>query len=375
MVYDAIVVGLGAMGSAAAWRMAARGARVLGLEQFAPGHAHGSSHGQTRIIRKAYFEHPDYVPLLHRSYALWAELEAAIARRLFERVGLLLLGSAESPLIAGVRRTAAIHGLAIDEISPAAITARFPGFAPSASHVGLFERDAGYLLVEESVRALASHAAACGATLLTDQRVEGWRVEGGLVTVATAGGTHRARRLVVCAGSWTGGMLEALDLPLRVARKMQLWFACGDARYGRAAGCPVFAFEDADGFFYGFPEITPGQVKIAEHTGIEVIAGPEALDGALRESDVARVRSFVRARLPGVGEQVVRHSACLYTMTPDGHFILDRHPDHEQVVLAAGFSGHGFKFAPLVGEVLADLALEGATATPIGFLRLERLRK
>lgn len=372
MTYDAIVLGLGAMGSAAAWRLAARGMRVLGIEQFDLGHERGSSHGHTRIIRKAYFEHPDYIPLLHRAYELWGELERAAARTLFHRVGLLLCGDENSALIAGVRRSAELHELGLETLTAEQVPQRFPGFDPAAGQVGLFESDAGYLLVEDSVRAMAAQAAARGATLLTGRPVAGWRVEGDGVEVESAGAAYRARRLVVCAGPWSAASLAELGLPLRVLRKPQLWFACGDERYSLARGFPAFAFEDRSGFFYGFPEIVPGQMKIAEHTGGDEAEDPARVDRMLHDTDQARVRRFVESHLPGVSTTVVRHSVCMYTMTPDGQFIVDRHPKHPQVVLAAGFSGHGFKFAPLIGEALADLAIDGTSNLPIGFLSLGR---
>lgn len=374
MTYDAIVLGLGAMGSAAAWSLSARGLRVLGIEQFELGHERGSSHGHTRIIRKAYFEHPDYIPLLHRAYELWGELERAAARTLFHRVGLLLCGDEHSALIAGVRRAAEIHELGLDALTPDEIASRFPGFVAGAAQVGLFEADAGYLLVEDCVRAMAAQAAARGATLITGRPVEDWHVEGDEVVVRSGGDVHRGRRLILCAGSWTARCAHDLGLPLTVRRKIQLWFACGDERYSLASGFPAFAFEDDTGFFYGFPEIVPGQIKIAEHTGGDIVADADQIDRELRESDPVRVQRFVERHLPGVSPTVVRHSACMYTMTPDGHFIVDRHPRHPQVTLAAGFSGHGFKFAPLIGEALADLTTHGTTELPIGFLALKRFR-
>lgn len=370
--YDVIVLGLGAMGSAAAYHLARRGARVLGIDQFGIAHDRGSSHGETRIIRKAYFEHPDYVPLLHRAYELWEELESDLGgAQLFKRVGLLLVGLPEGEVLRGVRLAAAQHSLAIDELPIREVAERFPGFRAAAPCEALFERDAGYL---EVTRCVAGHAGAAlnrGAELRTSEPVREWASDRAGAAVRTDAGWFHAARLIIAGGAWSARLLPTLGLPLTVLRKVQLWFATDDERY-RPDHCPVFCFETADGFFYGFPTVRPGRLKVAEHSGRQVVPDPDALDRRRRRADTARVRAFVREYLPGVTDKIVADSTCMYTMTPDSHFIIDRHPQHENVVFAAGFSGHGFKFAPIVGKVLADLALAGRTEEPIGFLSASR---
>lgn len=369
--FDAIVVGLGGMGSAAAHQLARRGLRVLGLEQFTPAHDRGSAHGQTRICRKAYFEHPDYVPLLHRAYALWDELSAAAGRRLFERVGLLMAGGPESELIAGVRRAATEHRLSIEDVPHGELASRFPGFAFPTNFDVLYEPGAGLLYVEDCVRAQIEQAEKRGAELRFREAVRWWWADEGQVVVETDRGRYVASRLVLTAGSWAGRLLSELDLPLRVVRKAQLWFATDSSHYAFGR-CPTYAFEIDTGFFYGFPALEPGVLKIAEHTGGRTVADPLRLDRELHDLDMAPVRAFIGRHMPGVRPQVVRHSVCMYTMTPDQHFVIDRHPQHAHVVFACGFSGHGFKFAPVVGEALADLAMTGRTELPIGFLGVNR---
>lgn len=372
--YDAIVLGLGGMGSAASFHLARRGLRVLGLEQFTPAHDRGSSHGQTRICRKAYFEHPDYVPLLHAAYDCWDELEALTGKKLFHRVGLLLLGDPRSELITGVRKAMAMHPLRIDTLDARALPARFAAFHPPAGFEMLFEADAGYLLVEECVRAHLDLARSHGAELRFGQTVLGWSADERGVRVTTAAETFEADKLVIAAGAWSGRLLRDVGAPLEVLRKMQMWFPCDDPRCDAAAGCPVFAYDDCDGFYYGFPRIAAAEMKIAEHTGREVVADPDAPDRSLRPDDGLRVGAFIRRVLPTASAAPARHAACLYTMSPDGHFFVDRAPHSPRVVFAAGFSGHGFKFAGLIGKVLADLSLDGATDQPIGFLRLRRVQ-
>lgn len=371
--FDQIVIGVGGMGSAACDQLAQRGQRVLGLEQFELGHRRGSSHGQTRIIRKAYFEHPDYVPLLHRAYELWADLERRAGRTLFERTGLLLAGRPEGVAIPGVRRSAAEHGLAIRAVAAAERAERFGQFGLGPELEVLFEEDAGFVYVEDCVRTCVEQARACGAVIRDCEAVLEWRAGRGGVEVRTERGMYGAATLLVCGGPWAGRLLPGLRGKLEVRRKVQLWLACEDARFAQTAGSPVFCFDLADGFFYGFPMIEPGLIKVAEHTGREVVEDPTAVDRELRLSDEMRVQQFVVKHLPGVRPVVREHSVCMYTMSPDEHFIIDRHPEHANVVVAAGFSGHGFKFAALVGSVLADLAVDGATREGVEFLRWSRL--
>lgn len=370
--YDAIVVGLGAMGSAACRSLARRGARVLGIEAFEIAHSRGSSHGETRICRKAYFEHPDYVPLLHRAYELWDELSIEVGEALFHRCGLLLVGRPDGELIPGVQRSAAQHRLAIEALAPADVRRRLPQFDVPDGFDALFEADAGYLRVERCVERLAESARRSGVTLQTGERVTSWAPQGDGVTVRTTRSTYSAGRLIVAGGAWSAALLPQVGVPLVVLRKMQLWFrAAGDAaRVER--GCPVFAFEADDGFFYGFPAIDAARMKIAEHSGREVVADPSAVDRELRAADAPRVQRFIRRHVPAATTDVVHHAVCMYTMSPDGHFIVDRVPQCESVCFAAGFSGHGFKFAPVIGEILADLALHGSTPLPAAFLALDR---
>ncbi len=369
--YDAIVLGVGGVGSAALFHLARRGVRALGLDRFPPGHDRGSSHGDTRIIRLAYFEGPDYVPLLRRSYALWEELEGLAGRRLYEEVGLLEVGAPDGPIVPGVLASARAHGLEVEALAPDEVARRFGGaFALPEGARAVFERRAGFLHVEECVRAHAALAQAAGASLRTGEAVQGWAAEGDGVLVTTDRGRYAADRLIVTAGPWAGEVLEDLGLPLEVVRKPLLWFEAKDPRYARERGCPCFYFETAAGHFYGFPALPGAEgpaLKVAEHSGGEPVADPLAVDRALRPADEAGVAAFLRAHLPGVGARRVRHAVCMYTRTPDEHFVVDRHPRHPQVVLAAGLSGHGFKMASGLGEALVDLALGDASSATAPF--------
>ncbi len=373
--YDAIVIGTGGVGSAALYHLAARGARVLGLDQFPPGHDRGSSHGQTRIIRLAYFEHPDYVPLLRRAYQLWSELGECRGRPLYHEVGLLQVGPPEAPVVSGVRRSAQVHGLEIEDLSPAEITRRFPGFHAGEDCVGVFERRAGYLEVEACVIAHLEEAIRLGAELRTGLTVQGWRGDSDGLTVATDAGQFHAERLVLAPGSWAPQLLGDLQLRLEVRRKPQFWYPSG-AEFQADRGCPAFLFDTPEGVFYGLPQIDERGLKVAGTYGRQSCRRSAwTVDRTGRSRRAAmRVEGFLAEYLPQVGRPLAQHSVCLYTLTPDEHFVVDRHPSDPRVVLAAGLSGHGFKFTGVLGEIsLADLGAGGEQfRLPIGFLSLSR---
>ena len=379
--FDAIVIGTGGMGAAALMHLAARGARVCGLDRFPPGHVRGSSHGQTRLIRLAYFEHPDYVPLLRRAYALWHELEAASGRRLLVESGLLMAGPPDGEVLAGAVASAAIHSLPIERMTSREAMARWPLIRLPDEWAAVHEARGGYLFVEDCVRAHAAEAVRLGARIEHGAAVRDWRTVGhdgrsGHVVVETDRGSYAADRLVITAGAWATDLLHMPSLSLRVLRKSLFWYEPEAAVRGdHAAGTlPCFAFDTPTGFFYGFPAVDARGVKIAEHTGGTPVADPLAVDRSIDAVERARVEAVLAAHLPGVCGPLSEHAACLYTMSPDGHFVVSLHPQHARVAIAAGFSGHGFKFASVMGEILADLALEGKTSHPIGFLSPERLR-
>jgi monomeric sarcosine oxidase len=358
---DVIVLGLGGMGSAAAMHLAQRGARVLGFDRFGPAHDHGSSHGESRLIRQAYFESPAYVPLLKRSYELWDELALASGRSLLHRTGLILLGRRVTTATAIARE----FGISIEELSSAETQARFPSLRVDDDLVGLFEPGAGWLAVESCVEAHLDVATRARALFHFDEPTTAWRVDEatGAVEVETARGRYGAAKLVIAGGAWAPSLLAELRLPLRVHRVVQMWFEAGAEHMA-----PCFAFDLAEGFFYGFPR-TGGRVKVAEHAARHPVDAPEAARREIGAEDVQRVEAFVRERLPALRTPCIDAKTCMYTMTPDEHFVIDVHPRYSQVCFAAGFSGHGFKFSAVVGEILADLALEGRTRWDIGLLR------
>ncbi len=370
--YDAIVLGTGGVGSAALFHLARRGARALGIDRFAPGHDRGSSHGQTRLIRQAYYEHTDYVPLVLRAFELWHELEQLAGETLYNQVGLLQIGPAGGEVLSGVRASAQRHRLKIEELSARESAARFGGFHVPAFCQAIFEERAGYLLVERCVMAHIESAMRLGARLQVGETIRSWKATPSGVVVETDRETYTAERLIVSAGAWAGQLLGELGIPLEVRRKPLYWFRTRDDVYRADRGCPAFLYDLPAGCFYGVPQIDPRGVKVAKHTGGAVVDDPLAVDREIDPVDHEAVVAFVAEYLNSATRDCTDHAVCMYTMTPDAHFVVDRHPAHPQVALAAGLSGHGFKFTCVLGELLCQLALDGKADLPIGFLAIDR---
>ena len=371
--YDVIVLGTGGVGSAALFELANRGLRVVGVDRFAGGHNRGSSHGHTRVIRQAYFEHPHYVPLVLRAYELWHRLEERIGWKLYHEVGLLEAGPEDGILIPGILDSTHEHGLEVETVTERDVRDRFPGYRIPDGGRAVYERRAGYLMAEQSVLAHLDQASQLGAQLWHGHTVRGWCVENGEVRVDTSGGVLRAARLIITAGAWAPQLLNTLGISLRVVRKHLHWYENHDPSYHVDAACPIFFFEVPEGLFYGFPHIDDRGVKLAEHSGGEPVVDPLHMDRRIDPADIRRVEDFLRSYLPGVSAKRTDHVVCMYTKSSDDHFILDFHPSHPQVCFAAGLSGHGFKFTPVLAEALVDLAVEGQTRLPVGFLALSRL--
>ncbi|MFL5340475.1 MAG: N-methyl-L-tryptophan oxidase [Gemmataceae bacterium] len=368
---DVIVVGVGGMGSATCFELARRGLRVLGLEQFDLGHDRGSSHGLTRVIRKAYYEHPSYVPLVRRAYERWYDLEQLTGRHLLTECGCLNVGPPGGELVGGVRRSAAEHGLPVEELTGTEIGQRFPFRLPT-EFVGVLEREAGFLFVEQCVAAHVEAARKLGAEIHNRERVVSWNSTGRGIDVQTERDRYTAAALVLTAGPWAAGLLERWGRRLSVMRQTMLWFGTSDDCLFRRDRFPIYLAEVPDGYFYGLPVIDGNGHKVARHYGAPELAAPDEIDRSADDADEAPVRAFLNRYLPAVDGPLRRAQVCTYTLTPDRHFVLDRHPEHGNVAIASGFSGHGFKFAPVVGEIMADLATDGKTRYPIEMFRMGR---
>jgi len=368
MSYDVIVVGLGGMGSAAASHLAARGQRVLGLERHTPAHDKGSSHGGSRIIRQSYFEDPAYVPLLLRSYELWEQLERDSGSDVLTLTGGLFLGRADSLTVAGSLRAAREWDLPHELLDDAQVRARFPTFSMGADEVALYEAKAGFVRPEAAVAAHLALADRAGADLHFGEPVLSWESTTSGVRVVTGVGAYEAGRLVIAPGAWAPQLLADLGVPITVERQVMYWFEpVGGVGPYTADQHPIYIHEDPDGVqIYGFPAIDGPEcgAKVAFFRHGRVCT-PDTIDRDVHDDEVATMRARTAVPLPRLPGQFLKAATCMYSNTPDQHFVLAQHPEHGNVTVACGFSGHGFKFVPVVGEVLADLATTGSTEHPI----------
>ncbi len=368
-----IVVGLGAMGSAAAYHLARRGQRVLGIEAFARGHELGSSHGETRIIRMAYYEHPDYVPLLRRAYELWSDLEHDAGVQLLTISGGLMLGRPDSGVVAGSLASARQHALEHSVLSAAGGRGRYPPLQPGAAGVALWEPSAGYLRPERCIDAHVGLAARASATLRYEEPVRGWRASDREVEVRTNAGTYSARHAVFTCGARMSGVLGDAIPAIRAERIPLFWLQPERPELFAAGRLPIYLWETAsDAHIYGFPHVGWPGVKVARHHSRDY-GDADAVERTVGAEDERRLRAAIERKLPALNGPVVASKVCLYEDSADEHFLIDRLAEHPNVVYAGGFSGHGFKFASVVGEILADLVTRGEATPHAAFPRASRL--
>jgi sarcosine oxidase len=363
--WDAIIVGLGSMGSSAAYHLAARGLRVVGLDRFDPPHGQGAHSGGSRIIRTAYMEGAQYVPLVHRAYELWRALERDTGQGLLTVTGGLMLGRPDSVTVAGALAAARAYGLAHELLDAGQVRVRFPAFTPADDEVALFEQGAGLVRPERAIAAHLEMARAHGADLRTGAEVHSWTATGEGATVTTADGVLEADRLILAPGAWAPGLL-GIAMPMRVRRRVQHFWRAADPTDFEPGRLPVWIWDwPPDQIGYGLPAVD-GAVKAALHRGDDPV-DPSVGAGPATADEVAAMRRLLASRLPRLADgEWLGAKPCLYTLTPDEHFVLGAHPAAPNVWVAAGFSGHGFKFVPVVGEILADLAVTGQTAYEIG---------
>ncbi|MEO6971259.1 MAG: N-methyl-L-tryptophan oxidase [Chthoniobacterales bacterium] len=373
MRYDVAVVGLGGMGSAILAQCARRAATVVGLEQFERGHELGSSSGKSRMIRKAYFEDPAYVPLLLRAYELWRETEREAGAELLRITGLLMVGKEETEIIAGARRSAQEHRLPLESLTGHEIKARYPTLKVLDEEVGVFEPDGGVLDPERAVEAQLHLAAAAGAAMHFGVAMQSWTADAGGFAIEMADGTSlTSRALVLSLGPWFKNALARLGIPIRVERNVQAWFQPSSGAYA-TPHFPPFLLDRAGlrAPLYGFPDFGDG-VKAAFHSLGDATDAVRVDREVSPQRDIAPIVEVMEQWMPGAAGTLRGAKVCLYTLTRDGHFVVDRHPLHPRLVLCGGFSGHGFKFAPVIGEIAADLALENGSRHKIDFLSLRR---
>jgi monomeric sarcosine oxidase len=376
--YDVAIIGLGTMGSFAAVELARRGLTVAGFDQFVPPHGRGSHSGGTRIYRLAYPEGTGYVPLAQRAGEMWEQAGEELGTQLLHRSGVLYMGLPGEQFLREVEESASANQLQVETLSAAEVRYRYPAFEIPEEYAGLFDVQAGWLDVDASISSSHAYARRLGAQCFFEQRVRGWEATSGEVKVHLENDTVTASSLIITAGAWAGDLLRSLQLPLAVKRKVLGWFDPLTPELFAADRVPVFSF--SENFAYGFPDVPGLGVKMAQHIGGSFLASADSPVSPPAPADLdplAAIAARYMPKLAGDYSQArsrLRHSAtCLYTMTPDDDFIVDHHPEFANVVFAAGFSGHGFKFAPLIAVALADLLQQGKTSLPIDFLALDRL--
>jgi len=367
--FDAIVVGVGGLGSAALYHLARRGRSVLGLERFDVPNELGSSHGITRIIRLAYYEDPSYVPLLRRSYELWRELETAAGEQLLHITGSLDAGPPGSFVFEGSRRSCEEHGLEHEVMGAAELERRFPAYRVPVETLALFQPDGGFLLPERCIVAHVELAQALGAVVQARERVLSWEPTDDGVRVTSDRGVYEAERLVLTTGAWLG---ELAGLPVVAERQVLAWLQPLQPRLFAPERFPVFNLMVEEGRYYGFPVFGIPGFKFGRYHHLEEHGDPDALDREPRREDEEVLRAFASRYFPEGAGPTLTLKACLFENTPDEHFLLGLHPEHDQVVVAGGGSGHGFKFASVIGEIAAELALGEAPKLDIGLLRPQR---
>lgn len=373
--YDAIVLGVGGMGSATLYHLAQRGLRVLGIERYDIPNDMGSSHGITRIIRLAYYEHLSYVPLLKRAYELWRQLQDMFGEQLLFTTGSLDIGRQGSQVFEGSRSSCELHNLPHEILSGEQVNERFPGYHLPDDLMALFQPDGGFLLPERCIVAHVTGAVGMGAEVHGREEVLEWRPVASGIEVTTDRSTYLTDKLVVCAGAWTGKLVPELSGLLAAERQVLGWFQPLQASSFSLDNFPVFNMLVDEGKFYGFPAYGIPGFKVGRFHHLYQQVDPDTMDRDVQKEDEEVLRVFTDRYFPDASGPAMSLKTCIFTNTPDEHFILDLHPQFPQVSIAAGFSGHGFKFCSVVGEIMAQLVCEGRSRHDLDFLSLSRLQK
>jgi sarcosine oxidase len=370
---DVLVVGLGVMGGAVTHHLARRGLGVIGLDRFRVPHAQGSSHGESRNFRQASYESPAYVPLALRAFELWRELEAGADRPLLRLTGRVMLGRPEGSVLRGALAAASDHGLPVEVLAAGEVRRRYPPLRPTDDMIGVFEARAGMLFAEACVEAQLDAARRQGADLRFEERVIEWRPRGAGVEVMTSAGRYAAGHLVLAAGGWLPDLMPALRL--EVERQVLLWFEPRErAEELTPERFPTYLWElSPDLSIYDVPLWGDG-LKMARHHGGEICT-METVRRTVDDRDVEPVRRALEPYLPAAFGRFLRGRVCVYTNTPDRHFLIDRHPEHQAVIVVSPCSGHGFKYAPAIGEAVAQLLVDGESPQDLSPFQLGRLRR
>ena len=378
--YDIIVIGVGSMGASTCYFLSQRGYKILGLEQFDIPHEQGSHAGQSRIIRKAYFEHPAYVPLLNRAYENWKTFEAETGTTIYHKTGLLYAGKPDQVMLKGVKQSASSYNIPLENFKSAFASKRYPQFNIPAEFEILFEPDAGFVTPEKAIQLYIKEAIKKGAAIHTKEKVLEWKKEGTSVVVSTDKNIYRGNKLIITAGAWAGKMIPGLESKIKITRQFIAWIKPKKIHDYTLDNFPCWMIADdiKPGVYYGFPSLPvatfggPEGLKLAHHYP-GLVTDPDNVNRQTTNEDVENLKYVLNKYLPGTFDSVLTAKTCLYANSPDEHFIIDKLPGYENhVTIACGFSGHGFKFVSVIGEILADLATEDKTSFPIEFLNANR---
>lgn len=373
--YDCAVIGLGAMGSAALFHLARRGERVVGIERFSPGHDRGSSHGESRAIRLGYSEHPSYVPLVRSAFENWFELERLSGEQLLTTTGIIEAGKPGSRMVSGSIEACVLHGLEHELLDAREIMRRFPALVLPETYSGIWQPEGGFLKPEHANAAHLKLAQAHGAEVMTDRRVLSIEPHAGHVRVVMDGQTIEAGRVIVSAGPWVSDLVPDLQPVLTVTRQTLCWYDPLKPELFAAGALPVFMIEGEDDLVYGFPDFAGTGLKCATHYGSGPIAHGDLARQDAGPADEARTRRFLETYVPAGAGPLRAMKTCMYTMTPDEDFIIDLAPADPRIVICSACSGHGFKFASVIGEALADLATAGHTPHDLSRFRIDRFSR
>ena len=378
--FDVIVAGVGSMGSSACYYLSKRGYKVLGLEQFNITHENGSHTGQSRIIRKAYFEHPDYVPLLSRAYEGWKSLEDETGEQVYFKTGLLYSGRGDDEIIKGVKLSASLYNIPLENLDKNLFEKKFPQFKIPVNFETVFEPDAGFVTPEKTIWLYNELSKKYGATIHTNEKLIEWKKEGNEVMVKTNKEIYRCNKLIITAGAWVGKLIPGLTNKIKVTRQFLAWIKPKHPEKFSMDNFPCWLIDDENvpGCYYGFPILStekfgpPEGLKLAHHHPA-TITDPDNVNRNVTNDDIGNLKYAMNKYFPEEFDSVLSVKICLYANSPDENFIIDRLPGYEEnICIACGFSGHGFKFVPVVGEILSDLAIEGKTNLSIDFLNASR---
>ncbi len=380
--YDVIIIGVGSMGVSTCYWLAKRGYKVLGLDQFDIPHEQGSHTGQSRIIRKAYFEHYDYVPLLNKAYENWKELEALTGTQLYFPTGLVYFGQSNNTVIKGVKESAILHQIEIDKLTRKQTELSFPQFTLPENFETIYEPDAGFITPEKAIQLYKEEAMKVGADIRTNEIVLSWEKENGIIKIVTNKNTYYSKKLIITAGAWSAKMLPLLKTELTVTRQTIAWVQPNNQDSFSLGNFPCWMLEEEGrGCYYGFPILPadnfdgPVGMKLAHHYSGQT-TDPDYVNRQINKEDEEDINYVLEKYWPAANAKIIAWKTCLYTTTKDENFIIDHLPGYDgDVTIACGFSGHGFKFVSVIGEILGDLAIEGKTNMPIDFLSLKRFQR